>query len=221
MRRTSSLASRLLPAVAVLGAAALLAGCASLSSLSVEATSSPTGGAAGGTAPASAAATEQSGGAGGGLKKVHDPKHVTYFLTITSCTFRDGGKLPDPKCTPGAIDPAVTQANIKSTICHSGYTAAVRPPASETDKAKYKVAYVAYKLKASAKSELDHLVSLELGGANDISNLWPEVGKIPNPKDPVENALHKAVCNGTVTLAAAQEAIATDWETAEAKLGLK
>src|SRR5437899_10589314 len=25
--------------------------------------------------------------------------------------------LPDPKCTPGAIDPAVTQDNIDSTIC--------------------------------------------------------------------------------------------------------
>jgi hypothetical protein len=64
------------------------------------------------------------------------------------------------------------------------------------------------------------LVSLELGGANDVKNLWPEVGSLPNPKDKVENALHRAVCSGKVTLAAAQHAIATDWMTAEHSLGL-
>ena len=36
----------------------------------------------------------------------------------------------------------------------------------------------------------------------------------------MENALHAAVCDGKVTLAAAQNAIATNWLTAERKLGL-
>jgi hypothetical protein len=206
-------------AAAALSAAVMLAGCASLSSLSAGPAASTGGGSAPGTATASGAAAVQS--TGGGLEKVHDPKQVTYSLTLTTCHFRDGGQLPDPKCTPGAIDPAVTQANIHSTICRSGYTATVRPSAAATDKAKYNVAYVAYQVPHSAASELDHLVSLEIGGANDIANLWPEVGKQPNPKDAVENALHKAVCSGTVTLAAAQQAIASDWETAEARLGIK
>ncbi|POX44925.1 hypothetical protein [Streptomyces sp. Ru72] len=39
-------------------------------------------------------------------------------------------------------------------------------------------------------------------------------------KDPVETELHTAVCSGKVTLAAAQQAIATDWITALAKLEL-
>ncbi len=218
MRRTPSLAARLLPVAAVPCAAVVLAGCASLSSLSAAA-----GGTASGTAPGSAPASGVAAVASGasGLEKVHDPKKVTYSRTLTSCSFRDGGQLPDPACTPGAIDPAVTQADIKSTICRSGYTATVRPPAGETDSAKYKVTYAAYRVKHSVSSELDHLVSLELGGANDIANLWPEVGKQPNPKDAVENALHKAVCSGTVTLAAAQQAIASDWMTAEARLGVR
>jgi hypothetical protein len=55
-------------------------------------------------------------------------------------------------------------------------------------------------------------VSLELGGSNDITNLWPEVGKIPNPKDAVENKLHDEVCTGTITLVTAQEEIAKDWQ---------
>lgn len=72
--------------------------------------------------------------------------------------------------------------------------------------------------------ELDHLVSLELGGSNDAGNLWPERNDHPsgaiNSKDLVENALHRDVCSGRVTLAAAQSAIATDWTTALSRLGL-
>src|SRR5262249_11168689 len=52
-------------------------------------------------------------------------------------------------------------------------------------------------------------------------NLWPEVGRWPNPKDKVENVLHRAVCDRRVSLAAAQHAIASDWLTAEARLGLR
>ena len=66
----------------------------------------------------------------------------------------------------------------------------------------------------------DHFISLELGGANDAANLWPEYAPTPNPKDKVENALHAAVCDGRVKLTDAQNAIASDWTTAEQKLGL-
>jgi len=158
--------------------------------------------------------------AGTGLKRIHDPGHVTYSIHLRSCHTRDRGQLPDPSCTPGSIDPAVTQASIKSTICRSGWTAKVRPPEAQTERAKYHVAYPVYHIPDSAKSELDHLVPLELGGSNDITNLWPEVGSQPNPKDKVEDALKRAVCDGKVSLARAQDAIASDWLTAEARLGL-
>ena len=154
----------------------------------------------------------------GGLLAVHDPKQVTYSITATSCHVLPGPR-PDPTCTPGAYDPSVTQANIATTICRSGYTDTVRPSVSETDKAK-KTLYKDYGIPSGAISELDHLVSLELGGSNDVANLWPEVGKVPNPKDSVENDLHKAVCSGKVKLVAAQQAIAANWTTAEHVLGL-
>ena len=48
------------------------------------------------------------------------------------------GFLPNPSLTPGVIDPRVTQANIKSTICKKGYTASVRPPESYTEPLKKK-----------------------------------------------------------------------------------
>ena len=157
--------------------------------------------------------------AGHGLKKVHDPGHVTGTIT-GHCSYRDRGQLPDPRCTPGSVDPAVTQANLRSTICRSGYTRTVRPPEPQTRRFKYDVAYPHYGTPRSERTELDHLVSLELGGSNDATNLWPESPPTPNPKDKVENALNRAVCSGRVTLAAAQAAIASDWLTAEKKLGL-
>lgn len=153
------------------------------------------------------------------LVVIHDPGQVTGTLT-GSCHYRAGGQLPDPRCTPGAIDPSVTQADIRQTICVSGYTSKVRPSESQTERFKFDVAYPAYGDPRADKTELDHLVSLELGGANDATNLWPESPPTPNPKDKVENALHRAVCDGRVTLAAAQRAIARDWMTAESVLGL-
>jgi hypothetical protein len=67
---------------------------------------------------------------------------------------------------------------------------------------------------ASGQYEVDHFVSLELGGSNDISNLFPEAAS-PKPgfheKDMVENYLHDQVCSGAMTLQTAQIAIDTNW----------
>jgi hypothetical protein len=154
--------------------------------------------------------------AAAGLVRVHDPGQVTGTVS-GPCHARDGGRLPDRRCTPGAYDPAVTRA----VLCSGGYsTDSYRPPSSQTDSFKFSEAYPAYSITAETSSELDHLVPLELGGANDAANLWPEVGPLPNPKDYVENALHDAVCSGWVTLAAAQRAIARNWEIALQQLGI-
>jgi hypothetical protein len=134
---------------------------------------------------------------------------------------RDGQAMPDLKCTPGAINPAVTQANINETICKSGWTKTVRPPVSLTNRIKQQVDK-AYGLPTDTQGELDHDVSLELGGApDDPRNLWVEPGKIPNPKDAVENKLNQAVCSGLVPLTVAQRAIATSWVTAFDDAGLR
>jgi hypothetical protein len=74
--------------------------------------------------------------------------------------------------------------------------------------------YLFYRLDTATSGEYDHLVPLELGGTNSTSNLWVEIGAIPNPKDTVENRLHQGVCAGRLTLAAAQQGIATDWTAA-------
>ncbi|GAA1024956.1 hypothetical protein GCM10009565_33520 [Amycolatopsis albidoflavus] len=134
---------------------------------------------------------------------------------------RDGQPTPDPSCTPGAVNPQVSQANIATTVCKSGWTKTVRPPTGKTSRMKDTTAK-AYTLPAGETGEYDHLVSLELGGApDDPRNLWVEPGKIPNPKDAVENKLKDAVCSGLIPLATAQTAIARSWTTAFDDAGLR
>jgi hypothetical protein len=147
---------------------------------------------------------------------IHDPGEVTGTIT-GPCHTRHHGQLPDLSCTPGAIDPAVTQANIATTICRSGYTSSVRPPEQQTERFKWNVAEPAYG-QHNVSGELDHDVPLELGGDNDARNLWVEAGPIPNPKDAVEDALNRAVCDGRITLRAAQQEIASNWIKAAARL---
>lgn len=123
---------------------------------------------------------------------------------------RNGQPVPDPTCTPGATNPAVTQATIGQTICVVGWAKTVRPPTSVTGPMK-KASAASYDLPPSA-SEYDHLVALSLGGApSDPRNLWVEPGSIPNRKDAVEGLLKREVCAGRMTLATAQAGIASDW----------
>ena len=127
--------------------------------------------------------------------------------TKTSGCLAHGG-LPDSACTPGAI---FTNATLQQ-ICVYGYTRSVRNvPYSEKDQA-----YAEYGIDhhSSGQYEIDHLIPLELGGSNDLANLWPEAAA-PKPgfheKDQVENYLHDQVCSGAMSLKNAQTQIATEW----------
>lgn len=126
--------------------------------------------------------------------------------------------MPNSIKTPGAINAAVTQENIHSTICVAGFTATIRPSSRYTTSLKKKQLASGYAYKGDLKTadyEEDHLISLELGGnPTDPRNLWPEpyVGTTgARVKDQVENKLHTLVCSGAITLQVAQAAIATDW----------
>jgi hypothetical protein len=126
--------------------------------------------------------------------------------------------LPDPKLTPGAVNPAVRQANIRSTICKSGYTATIRPPSSYTTALKIEQLDAGYNFHgdtSTADYEEDHLISLELGGSpTSPKNLWPEpydAREGARVKDRIENKLHTLVCDGAISLRTARRAIATNW----------
>jgi hypothetical protein len=69
--------------------------------------------------------------------------------------------------------------------------------------------------------EEDHLIPIGLGGSpTDPHNLWPQPGASPNPKDRIEDAGVRAVCDGQMSLAQAQKAIASDWVAFGRQLGV-
>ncbi len=119
---------------------------------------------------------------------------------------------PDAKYTPGATFPNLTEKQ----LCTPGYTATVR---NVTDKEAWQV-FVNYGIESKyltkdrANYEVDHFISLELGGNNDVANLWPQPYE-PKPgarqKDVVETSLHRRVCANELTLSQAQSIIAGDW----------
>jgi hypothetical protein len=124
----------------------------------------------------------------------------------SGCRIR--GPLPDPQCTPGAYFKNADRAH----ICKPGYTKTVRNVSAAL---KQRV-YAEYAITQHSRSsyEVDHLVPLELGGSNSITNLFPEAAT-PKPgfheKDRLENKTHDAVCSSARALRATQRSIAKNW----------
>jgi hypothetical protein len=140
-----------------------------------------------------------------------------------SCTFvlKGAYELPDPRCTPGGIDPSVTVETLRDPRWRTEY---IRN--CETSENYKHVEYTWYNVEKPEVNtgddqicELDHLVPLELGGADGMGNIWPECG--PNAvvlderhfkiKDRVENYLANEVRAGRLSLNDAQRGISQDW----------
>lgn len=118
-------------------------------------------------------------------------------------------QLPDPKLTPGATLKVGTDQ-----ICKPGYSKKARAVSTSSKRYVFKLYGLTYTPKLY---ETDHLIPLELGGANTANNLWPEPysGEMnAHVKDKLENKLHDLVCSGQLDLRAAQVAIARDWVSA-------
>lgn len=114
---------------------------------------------------------------------------------------RYNGPLPDHACTPGALNPAVTQATIADTICTSGYTGAVRPAVTESDRMKQQVGPAYGVTDTLGEYQGDHLIPLELGGAaDDPANFWDE----PN---------RQVLADGTVVTSDEKDALETTLKT--------
>lgn len=111
--------------------------------------------------------------------------------------------LPDSVMTPGD-----TLTSDTAVICHRK-TSGVR----SVSKQIHNLAHSKYGTKEtdSTKYEVDHLISLELGGSNSIKNLWPQIYPEAYEKDRVEDELHRLVCQGKMNLRQAQVGISRDW----------
>lgn len=123
--------------------------------------------------------------------------------------------LPNVKLTPGASDPANLLPIDLKTLCTSGYTKTVR---NVPEKLKKEV-FASYGITSDfGDYEIDHLVSLQLGGNNTKGNLWPQsyltLPLNARRKDVLEGALHRLICSGKLPLAQAQKEVSEDWISA-------
>jgi hypothetical protein len=134
---------------------------------------------------------------------------------------KNGFPVPDPACTPGAVNPTVTVAVLRNpkfrTGCVRDCETTLAKKATTYD--NYGIPHPANNSGATQTCELDHLVSLELGGADTLDNLWPQCGpgnvslaqRFFKQKDRVENFLAAQVKSGAMDLETAQKGIAEDW----------
>ncbi len=128
-----------------------------------------------------------------------------FGLVVYGAAFAFPSGLPNPKLTPGTANPAVTQSDIRQTICRPGYTRAIRPPERYTERLKRTQLHAYhYRDQHIWHYEEDHLVPLEVGGnPTDPRNLWPEprYGRWnARRKDKLENVVHRLVCSGKLSL---------------------
>lgn len=115
--------------------------------------------------------------------------------------------LPNHKLTPGVVLPVTT-----AQICVPGYAGDTRNVSQATKMQVFKEYHL---VPTPHEFEVDHLISLELGGSNAIGNLWPQ-SYLTHPwnahvKDKLEDHLHSVVCKGDVPLTTAQHALRTNW----------
>jgi hypothetical protein len=131
---------------------------------------------------------------------------VAFWWNADNASGRSLPVLPSPIMTPGAV--ATTSA---AEVCAPGYARAHRHATISVRT----LVYAEYRIdRHSGRFELDHLIPLELGGADVIANLWPQSeSTVPgsHDKDRLENRLHALVCAGRFPVDQAQQEIAGNW----------
>ena len=152
----------------------------------------------------------------GGATRIPIPPGVE--LAAGPPVSRPGVAEPDSRLTPGAVFPGATVAE----VCRAGYARRHRDVSVALKRQVLRAYGAVYR---PGRFEVDHLVPLEIGGANvardprsgrvaATANLWPQPRPSAAVKDRLENRLHDAVCAGRIGLRAAQLEIARDWYAA-------
>ncbi len=127
-----------------------------------------------------------------------------------SAVYAEGPLEPRPTLTPGAVRTVSASDVCGASIAEHSKVLVI--PASVKEEV-----FREYGMSAAKPQnfEVDFLITPELGGSNDIRNLWPEPYRAPvwnaHVKDQLEDRLRDMVCNGEIDLTTAQHDIAADW----------
>ena len=130
---------------------------------------------------------------------------ILFLLAILTI----GPSAPDPTLTPGVLArDADGRLLTKAAICTTTWgrdRRHVDDAMRQKVARRYGVPWAKHRL-----YEFDHLIPRELGGADDVRNLWPQIlDPDARIKDREENRLHRAVCAGTIDLPTAQHQMQT------------
>ena len=139
---------------------------------------------------------------------------IIVILAALDPSCSHAADLPNPRKTPGVANPIMTKAK----LCAMKFTTRDERHVTEATKRQVYASYGMAKNKKPCPCEVDHLISLEIGGANNQRNLWPQ-SYITKPwnahvKDTLENHLHRVVCSGQSSLKLVQHEIRNNWITA-------
>ena len=148
--------------------------------------------------------------------------NLTYKYSkfiLLACVFNASAQnfeLPNPRLTPGAVDPSVSQENIHATVCVRGYTDRVRPEKEYTNRLKHEqLRQYHYPDLNPRNYEQDHLIPLNIGGSpSDPKNLWPQPRQgewSSEQKNDLEFVVYKMVCRNEISLREAQQRMASNW----------
>lgn len=124
--------------------------------------------------------------------------------------------LPNKNLTPGA-----TRAVELAELCTAGDDEDLDPSVSASVQTAVFHEYGIANAAREKDFQVDYLINPQLGGTNDIHNLWPQPYQSTvwnaRAKDALERHLHQMVCERKVDLAEAQREIATNWIAAYQK----
>jgi len=96
---------------------------------------------------------------------------AAQFLLAVLVSRAEDPIRPDPKMTPGAVFPYVTVEQITQKGYANKLHGGVRHVTAAVKRQVFK-AYFGRVPGMQGHYEIDHLISLELGGSNDPKNLW-------------------------------------------------
>jgi hypothetical protein len=123
---------------------------------------------------------------------------LTGFVLCAATARAQEALLPKPKLTPGRV--------AKSDKERAGVSLAMEQKVF----ARYRLPWA-----SRAAFRIDHLIPVELGGADTIDNLWPQSLRArpygADRKELLAEVLRLKVARGQMSLEEAQELIRTDW----------
>jgi hypothetical protein len=155
---------------------------------------------------------------------------ITAILTILggeAIYHRSTPRLPDPaivafelKAVPDRnLTPGVARQVAINDICSVAHEEVVKPVSLSLRRQVFQEYGI---INPNPEDyEIDYLIAPELGGLEDIRNLWPEPNASPtwnsHAKDALEERLHQLVCTGKLDVTTAQHDISTNWIVAYKK----